>query len=499
MTLLQDLQSVAKNFTILYVEDNKALREKAKILLEKFFSHVDLAANGREGLEMFVKKHYQIVITDIKMPQMDGMELTQEIKRLQPETKVIIMSAFDKKEFLFRAIELGVFRFLSKPVNLNELAKVLTEAIDEIKHEQHTKIFYSYLKNIFEYQSALVVMLHKEEVLLANDNFLEFFNFETLSDCKASFHTVTQKFLAHDKFLYEHDDVHVLSTLMQNPQKLFHVKLLSQENELKHFILKYQDIPHKEGYGILSFDDVTQLQLLALFDAKQSKQDELIVNKKGILNLLEVIRRNSAKVEVHNYYKGLSITNSGIVSEVTQESAFFKTSYIQLKAMQLEQQTYIYSSALPYVLLAQDLVKMSFEQQEFEFSKLSFVQSSPLERSTIRVVPDERQSVSLFLGENKFFGDISIEDISLDAVKLRLSALPAGLNEQSDIILDIVLEMDKRPFIINTKAKLLKKSESKHSFSVVFMFEDVKKSALVKYITKRQMALIREIKGMQNG
>ena len=79
---------------------------------------------------------------------------------------------------------------------------------------------------------------------------------------------------------------------------------------------------------------------------------------------------------------------------------------------------------------------------------LHFVKTSPITRKTIRVVPDGKQSVSLFIREGKFHGDCEIEDISLDAVKIKMNALPAGL---------------------------------------------------VKYITKRQMALIREIKGMQNG
>jgi len=120
-------------------------------------------------------------------------------------------------------------------------------------------------------------------------------------------------------------------------------------------------------------------------------------------------------------------------------------------------------------------------------------------RKTIRVAVEGTPSISLFLGENKFHGDITLEDISLEAVRLKLNALPAGLEKDSVVRLDIVLELDKRPLIINTEGVLLKKSESKHSFTLVILFKDLKKSALVKYITKRQMALIRELKGMQNG
>jgi len=467
MNLLKDLKHIAKDFTLLYVEDNKALRDKAKILLEKFFNGVDLASDGKIGLEMFKKKHYSIVITDIKMPHMDGITLSKYIKKIKPETKIIIMSAFDDKDLLFQGIELGIFRFLTKPVNVTELAEVLQKAILEIRHEQNTKMFYSYLKNIFEYQSSMVVMLHDKELVLANDIFLEFFGFECMSECKGSLLEIAEQFLPHDSFLYNSQDTDAVDKLLFSPQKLFHIKLKSSDETLHHFIIKYQDIPEKEGYGILSFDDVTELNLLALFDASQSKKDAKILNTKAMYNLLEVIQRNSSKVDIHNYYKGLSITNSAVITEIRKESIVLRTSYIQLKAIQLEQKAYIYSSALPHVVEAKEVVKMSFEKQEVELKFLAFVHTSPIQRATIRVVPSDKQTVSLFLGANKFHGDIEIEDISLDAIKLKLSALPAGLDEDSEI----VLELDKKPLIINTKASMLRKSESKYSFSVVFMLK----------------------------
>ena len=145
MNDLKELQSQTQGLHILYVEDNEALRHNAAKLLKKFFHDVDVAADGEEGLKLFKEKHHQIVITDIKMPHMDGMTLSSHIHQIHPETKVIIMSAFDDKELLMRGIELGIFRFLKKPVNVSQLSKVLNAAIVQIKHEQHVKIFQTYL------------------------------------------------------------------------------------------------------------------------------------------------------------------------------------------------------------------------------------------------------------------------------------------------------------------------------------------------------------------
>ena len=499
MDVFKDLKLAAQDFKILYVEDNQTLRQNAAKLLENFFDSVDVAADGDVGLEMFKKNLYPIVITDIKMPHMNGLKLIKYIKQIQPETKILIMSGHDEKEYLIKAIELDVFRYLKKPVNLKELTTDLSLALQEIKDEQNTKILYANLQNIFNYQSSMVIMLNQTKPVLVNQIFLDFYNIDSLEEFRETHGTISKQFMEHDGFLYDTGEVNSINKLRMNERKLFHIKLKNQRDEIKHLIAKYQVIPEKKGYGILSFDDVTELKLLKLFDEKQTDLDNKNQDTDAMFKLLEVIQRNSAKIALHNYYKGLSITHDSVIVEVKEDSIVLKTIYMQQKAVQYEKRTILVSEALPSAVNCSEVVKIRFENQNVELKNLKFMKSSPISRSTIRVVPDEKHSASLFLGENKFHGDIIIEDISLDAVKFKLNALPAGLQSGDEVNLDIVLELDKKPLIINTKATVLRKSESRYSFSVVFIFKDVKKSELVKYITKRQMAIIREFKGLQNG
>jgi len=499
MSDLKKLKLVAKGFSVLYVEDNKALRTNAAKLLQKFFDKVDVASDGKEGLEKFKRYHYPLVITDIKMPNMDGMTFVSHVRKIQPDTKIIVMSAFDEKDFLFKAIELGIFRFLKKPVNVTELTNILYAAVMQVKHERNTKLFYTHLNNVFNYQSSMVMMLNKAKPILANQSFLDFFNVETIEDFIAEYRDIGEQFMEHDGFLYNHGAIDWFDVVDLNEKKLFHIKMKNKDGELRHLILKYQLIPEKAAHGILSFDDVTELNLLKLFDEKQTKSDDKQQDTKAMFDLLEVIQRNSAKIEIHNYYKGLSITNDAVISKVNSNSITIKTTYLQQKAIQFEQKTVLISDALPQAIECTEVVKIGFEKQSVELKELRFIKTSPVTRSTIRVVPEDKHSVSLFLGQNKFHGDVSIEDISLDAVKLNLNALPAGLEKGDEVTLDIVLELDKRPLIINSKATMFRKSESRRSFSVVFIFDASKKKELLKYITKRQMAIIREFKGLQNG
>lgn len=499
MADLKKLKLDAEGFSVLYVEDNEVLRANASKLLQKFFDTVYTAADGKEGLEAFKKNSPQIVVTDIKMPHMDGMELIKNIKDISPETKVIIMSAFDDSSYLFSAIEFGVFRYLKKPVNITNFAEVLHECVLEIIKEQNTQLFNAQLNSIFNYQSSMVIMIKESEPTFANQMFLDYFEVKNIEKFIEIYQDIGNLFLEHDSFLYNSSNKNWFDDISVNPQKLYNVKMKDKDGSFKHFILKYQDIPDKESYGILSFDDVSELNLLKLYDEKASKNDESLKDSKAMFKLLEVVKRNNAKIELHNYYKGLSITNDAVITEIKDNSVTVKTKYLQQKAIQLEQRTLILSDALPYAVECCKVVRMSFEKQNVILETLRFTPTSPITRKTVRVVPDEKQTVSLFVGENKFHGDIEIEDISLNAVKLKLNALPAGLEIGSSVHLDIVLEMDKKPLIINTKATIFTKREFRHSFSIVFMFDDSKKNELVKYITKRQMAIIREFKGLQNG
>lgn len=501
MSNIKKLKSEAKNISVLYAEDNKALRKNASKLLSRFFTNVYSAVDGQDALEQFRKYHPQIVITDLNMPNMDGLSFAQHAKHILPDTKIIIMSAFDDKDYLHKAIELGVFRFLTKPVNLSKLTDVLYQAVVQIHHENNTKLFHMHLKNIFNYQSSMILMLKDKKPLIANQMFLDFFEVEDLSEFREKHHDLGTHFLAHSGFLYNKLDKNWLDEISENEQKLYHVKLKNSQDETKHFILKYQKIREKDGYGILSLDDVTELNLLKLFDEKRVKSDEHLKDNKSMFKLLEVIRRNGAKVELHNYYKGLSITHDAIISDIKNGTIVVQTTYMQEKAVQYEKRSVIISEALPNAIYCDEVVKISFDDQRIEFKKLHFSSTSPTQRSTIRVVPEEKHTVSLFLGENKFQGEVYIEDISLDAIRLRLNALPAGLAENDEVHIDMVLTMDKKPLIINSKAIMFRKSESKYNFDVVFTFQfaDNEKSKLVKYITSRQMAIIREFKGMQNG
>ncbi|MEA1954881.1 MAG: hypothetical protein U9N02_00115, partial [Campylobacterota bacterium] len=212
-----------------------------------------------------------------------------------------------------------------------------------------------------------------------------------------------------------------------------------------------------------------------------------------------VIQRNNAKIEIHNYYKGLSITNDAVISNISEHSVTITTKYFQQKAIQTTGKTLIVSDALPFNIECSKIMSINFEKQSVELKELHFVETSPIKRDTVRIVPEDKHKVSLFSNGSIIHAEIKIEDISLNAIRLKLDLFPSNIEKGTEVNLDIVLELDKKPLIINTTATLFRKVELKYGYSVVFIFGKFNKSGLTKYITKRQMAIIREFKGIQNG
>jgi len=116
---------ILKNFTILYVEDSRVLREYMKNLLKNYAKEVYTANDGKDGIEQFVKLKPDIVITDINMPQIDGMQMSKMIKNSFKHVPIVLLTQFDEIENLKKAIMLGIESFVSKPVKDKEIITLL--------------------------------------------------------------------------------------------------------------------------------------------------------------------------------------------------------------------------------------------------------------------------------------------------------------------------------------------------------------------------------------
>jgi len=115
-----NLKTVASELEVLCVEDDDDLRKSLYELLKIIFSHVDTASNGAEALDYYNKRAYNIIFTDIKMPIMDGVELITEIRKINSEQKILVISSYAQSSMFVDAIKAGVQGFILKPIIQSE-------------------------------------------------------------------------------------------------------------------------------------------------------------------------------------------------------------------------------------------------------------------------------------------------------------------------------------------------------------------------------------------
>ena len=115
---------------ILVIDDEQSIRNSLKEVLEYEKYEVDLATEGREGLEMFEKNQYDVVLCDIKMPKMDGVEVLEATKKIKPEIPFVMISGHGDLETAVNTMKSGAFDYISKPPDLNRLLNTVRIALD---------------------------------------------------------------------------------------------------------------------------------------------------------------------------------------------------------------------------------------------------------------------------------------------------------------------------------------------------------------------------------
>jgi two-component system, OmpR family, response regulator VanR len=129
-----------KNIKILYVEDDEIARENGIEYLENFFEQIYEARDAIIALQLYEKYKPDIIITDIQMPKLNGLEFVKRIRQKDKKTQIIIITAFCDKDYLLKAIELGLVKYLVKPVREKEFEEALFLCINTLEKDE-TNIF----------------------------------------------------------------------------------------------------------------------------------------------------------------------------------------------------------------------------------------------------------------------------------------------------------------------------------------------------------------------
>lgn len=169
---------------ILYVEDDLSLRSHMKFILKPFSDSVFIAENGKEGLAAFLERSPDLVITDIMMPDMDGIQMAAEIKRISPETPIILYSSVEKDSYLLTAINLGIEQFIVKDMaRIGELKKSVEVFCSQIEMKRELANQSDRLRKFsvaLEHSGTMVTIMDTlGNVKFVNDRFLSFTGYKS--------------------------------------------------------------------------------------------------------------------------------------------------------------------------------------------------------------------------------------------------------------------------------------------------------------------------------
>lgn len=174
--LLEKLQKL----TILYAEDEVGIRENIADSLGYYVKEVYQAENGEEAFNMYEEKKPDIILSDIHMPILNGIEFVKKVRETNRDVPIVMITAHTDKKYLLEAVELHMEKFIVKPIDLDELFEVLEKCVEVIAINREISLTvdenytYDYDKKELKYKGTSIILNKKEmlffEVLISNQN-----------------------------------------------------------------------------------------------------------------------------------------------------------------------------------------------------------------------------------------------------------------------------------------------------------------------------------------
>jgi PAS domain S-box-containing protein len=269
-----------KRLNILYVEDEFEAATKLVKFLNRVFNNVYLCLNGQEALETFSKKSIDLVISDINMPIVDGLKMSEKIKEINSNTPIILTTARTETQCLIKAIELNIDSYLLKPIELDILIEKIYAICEKIEALESKKILKQYKEAIDE--STIVVKFNTEgKITFVNSQYEKVtgFSLEDVKDKIFNFNSIEKSSILSSDIL----------KLLES-KKFWKGKHSCKGKNHKKYVLNSTVIPIRDSNEkIIEFicisNDVTDDEgLTKLLKVELEEFKDTLVSKSHLLN-----------------------------------------------------------------------------------------------------------------------------------------------------------------------------------------------------------------------
>ena len=129
---IKDLLNISQNIRMLYVEDNKDARDAMLMMLKNFFPDITTAVDGEDGLIKYNSSTFDLILTDINMPKMNGIEMIELIREVSKEIPILILTAANQIDILSKTEKFNINGYLLKPIDMPQLIDTLLNTVQQI-------------------------------------------------------------------------------------------------------------------------------------------------------------------------------------------------------------------------------------------------------------------------------------------------------------------------------------------------------------------------------
>jgi len=180
------MNQMTNEYSVLFIEDEKAIRDNYVSYLKKHFQNVYEAEDGERAYEIYKSKHPEILIVDINIPKLNGLDLLKKIRETDRETKAIMLTAHADVKYLLQAAELNLCKYLVKPITRKELKDALFRAVEDISNFTTTTNKRVKLKDNYFWNADVRELYRGNTLVNLTKTELEIFSFLVLNANRVS-------------------------------------------------------------------------------------------------------------------------------------------------------------------------------------------------------------------------------------------------------------------------------------------------------------------------
>ncbi|MDX1295663.1 MAG: response regulator, partial [Sulfurimonadaceae bacterium] len=288
------LKEYAVDCRVLYVEDEEVIRTQTANFLGRFFPSLDLAENGDEGLKKYREGRYDIVITDINMPIMNGIEMIRNIRETNPEQIILVTSAYNDSDNLMNLINLGVMRFVLKPFDNKQFIIMLYQIVEGIHFRKAHELMQQQAQEaqqMIDMVNNGIVLIKEGVVTMANHSFLEMIGFKDFKTLQIEMPEIGVIFQTAEHSVDAQTNSELIEQLKITPEE-DHKAFIDHDGTLKEYQITYTQIDERNDY-VLVFTDITAIQ-----EAMNRDEHTNLPFRKHLLDRIESASMTTAALPV---------------------------------------------------------------------------------------------------------------------------------------------------------------------------------------------------------